>query len=385
MKRKLAIVFILLVILFFTIGYLPRFFQERKNERRANHIKPPAVSVMIAKSRDAPLPLVLPSTTQANHVTPVWSRADGYIATLNVDIGDQVRQGDVLALLETPEIDEQYKQALYEYQSAHVKRNIAEVNAERAELAYKADPGAISKLDRDQFIASFQEAVEDLNAAKANMNHYKDLVEFKKIVAPFDGVIIERNIDLGSLITQGSAGSPQQLFVIAQSDIIRVFVEVPQFFFRAIREGVEATTTIREFGSTPFTCKVARYAKALDATSHTMRTELHIDNKEGKVLPGLYSEVTFHLKPELPYYIVPTPAVIIRAGDPMVAVIDENNIAHLKRVKIGLDFGKTLELIDGVHPGDRIVINPTERIREGVRCEITEVQDNNKYYYPSIY
>lgn len=385
MKKRIVTAVCSIVVIFFFIGFFPRLLQSKKNERRADKKLVPQVNVMICTPRDKPLPLVLPSSTQANHVTPVWARASGYLSELLVDIGDVVKKGQLLALLDTPELDSQYKQALYEYDSTKVKCHLAEINARRAEQAYANDVGSISLLDRDQFITNFMAAEEDLRAAEANMNYFQELMEYKRVVAPFDGVITERNVDLGTLITLGSTTTTQQLFVIAETDIIRVYVSVPQQYFRAITDGVEGITTIREFGDKTFPSKVARYAKALDQTSHTMLTELHIDNKDGLLLPGLYAEVTFHLKQATPYYIVPTPAVIIRAGAPQVAVLDDKNVVHLKNVKIGLDFGKTMEIIEGIEPNDRIVINPTEKIRDQVTCEVIGVQKSDTYDFQTIY
>ena len=205
---------------------------------------------------------------------------------------------------------------------------------------------------------------------EANMNHYKDLMDFKYIVAPFDGIITERTIDLGTLITAGSNNSPQQLFQIVQTDIIRVFVKVPQYYVRSIHDNLEAVTKIREFPNKDFKSVVARFAKALDPVSRTMLTELHIDNKNGELYAGLFAEVSFLFKPEQPYFIVPGAAVIIRAGDPKIAVLDDNNIVHLKTVKIGIDDGKSMQIIDGLETNDRIITNPTEKIKEGVHAQV---------------
>jgi len=374
----IGLTFVVIGLFFF--GFFPRFFQTRENERQAERHLAVQVIAMVAKPQESLVDLVLPSVTQANHVTPIWARTNGYLVKLCVDIGDQVKKGQLLAQLDTPEVDQQYEQAVFDYKSTKVRRDLAKINAKRAKMAYEADPGTISKLDRDQFLANYDAEVADLLAQEANMKRYKELVDFKYIVAPFDGVIIERDIDIGSLVSAGSNGTPQQLFVIAQTDIMRLFVSVPQTYFQSIQEGVEGITTIREFGNKAFTSTVARYAKALDQTAHTMLTELHIDNKNGELLPGLYADVTLRIKPRLAYFIVPTPAVIIRAGDPTIAVLDDQDVAHLRNVKIGLDYGKTLQIVSGIEPNDRVIINPTEKVREGVACHVVETKDNAKYF-----
>lgn len=362
----LGLVAILLVGLFLA-GFLSRLAQVKRNNHDANHNSLPQVTLLVAKPQDEPIQFVLPSVTEANHVTPIWARADGYIKSLLVDIGDEVKQGQHLVELETPEIDQKYLQAVHDLETAIARRDAAKLFADRGEATLKLDSQAISQEDVEQRRANLLATEANVKAAVANKNYYKDLMEFKYVVAPFDGVITERNVDVGSLITAGSSGNPQQLFVMSTSDIIRIFVNVPQTFFRSIHEGLEGSTNIREFGSKTFTSVVRRYAKSLDQPSHTMLTELHIDNKNGELVPGLYAEVTFSFKPDLPYFIVPTPALIIRESTPKIAVVDAQDVVHIKPVKVGLDYGKSVEIIEGIEPGDNIVINPTEKIRNGVK------------------
>jgi RND family efflux transporter MFP subunit len=362
-------IFILLAGLFI-LGFLPRFFQTKKIDGIAALDPLPSATVMVAKQTDKPLEFILPSSTEALHVTPIWARTNGYLVDLAVDIGDVVKEGELLALLDTPEVDQQYDQAVSELASAEGSKDIAKISSDRWQELYKKNAQAISKQEVDERTVAYKVAGDNVLSAQANVLRLQKLRDFKNIVAPFNGIIIERNVDLGSLITAGSNGNPQKLFVIAETDIIRVFVSVPQYFFRSIKEGVEGVVTIREFPNEKFMAKVVRYAKALDPVARTMLTELHIDNKDGKILAGLYAEVRFVLKPDVPYFIVPTQAVIIRAGDPKVAIVDENDVVHLKPVKIGLDYGKTLEIVEGINENDRIVINPNEKIREGVKVEV---------------
>ncbi|HXF29349.1 MAG TPA: efflux RND transporter periplasmic adaptor subunit, partial [Chlamydiales bacterium] len=199
---------------------------------------------------------------------------------------------------------------------------------------------------------------------------YEVLSQFKNIVAPFDGIIVQRSVDLGSLISAGSNGTPQQLFIIASTDIIRIFVEVPQAYFESITEGVEGKVTIREFPNREFSAKVKRYAKALDPVTRTLLTELHIDNKNGELLAGIYADVTFTIPPQFPVFVIPTQAVIIRQGPPEVAVLDKDDIVHLKTVRIGQDLGKTFTIEEGITANDRIVTNPSEKIKEGTKVKI---------------
>ncbi len=361
--------FLTLCFLFLT-GFLPRLTQAEKIAAQAEATPPINVSCLLTKAEEAPVSLILPSTTQANHITPIWARANGYLNKLMVDIGDAVQEGQLLAALDTPELDSQYHQAIFDVESALRKCELAKLIAERGEQAFKTSHESISKEELDQRRLSFLVAQADLQAARANRDRYYSLMEFKNIIAPFTGIIIERNVDIGSLISAGSNGTPQQLFAIAACDPIRVFVSVPQSYCRSIHEGVQAYTTIREFPNHRFPCRVVRYSKSLDPVSHTMLTELHIDNKQGTLMPGLYADVTFLLKPSAPYFIVPATALIIRESNPKIAVVDDDNHVHLRTVKIGVDYGKNVQIIEGLQPNEKIVVNPTEKIREGAQVAV---------------
>lgn len=360
-----------LILGLFFIGFLPRFWQNQRLEDEAADHRLPSVRIMIAEPHDKAVELKLPSSTQAHHITPIWARTNGYLVKLNVDIGDVVKEDQVLAVLDTPEVDQQYVQAVADLANSKANREIAKISAERWQELYKMNSEALSKQEVDERVATYTASEAQVLAQEANVNRLKQLQDFKYVVAPFDGVITQRNIDLGSLITAGSSGSPQQLFEIAKVDWIRNFVYVPQNYFRAIKEGVEAQVHIREFPERTFKGIVTRYAKALDPVSRTLLTEVDIDNKDRVIFPGLYTEVTFFVKPDAPYFVVPSTAIIIRTGEPRIAVVDTDNVAHLRTVTIGRDHGKTVEILVGLEKGDRVVVNPTEKIRDGVKVEVS--------------
>jgi len=359
----------LLLALFIT-GFLPRFWQSERLEKDAKETRLPSVRVATATLHDKPTQLTLPSSTQAHHITPIWARTNGYLVKLNVDIGDVVKEGQVLAVLDTPEVDQQYMQALADLANVKARREIAKISAERWQELYKKNSEALSKQEVDERVATFTAAEAQVLASEANLNRLKQLQDFKYVQAPFTGVITQRNIDLGSLVTAGSSGSPQQLFQIADVDWIRNFVYVPQNYFRSIKEGVEAQVHIREFPERTFKGIVTRFAKALDPVSRTLLTEVDIDNKDQIIYPGLYTEVTFFVTPDAPYFLLPSASIIIRSGAPRLAVIDENNVAHLNVVTLGRDYGKEIEILTGIKVGDRVVVNPTEKIVDGAKVEI---------------
>ena len=286
------------------------------------------------------------------------------------DIGDVVKEGDVLAEIETPELDQQYEQSVAELNDAKARLSIAEITADRWSSLYEEDPESISKQEVDQHNADLQAAVAQVNSAQANVDRLQKTLDFKQIIAPFDGIIIERDIDIGSLITAGSASFHQQLFKIAKTNIIRVFVNVPQRFFRSIKEGIFADVAISEFPEKTFNGVVARFAKALDPIARTLLTEVHINNPEYELFVGLYADVKFLLKPDNIYFLIPTNAVIIRADGPKVAILDAHDIVHIKNVTLGLDHGKMMEITSGIKENDKIITNPSEKITEGTKAVV---------------
>ncbi len=366
---RIFLLAVLVLLCLFCFGLFSRWHQTSKVNKTAKQNQLPSVTLLIAKPEDKPVEFDLPSITQANITTPIWARADGYIKSRYADIGDKVKKDQLLLELETPDLDQKYQQAIHDYQNALAKRDSAKLLADRGLQVKNLNAGAISQEDLDIRGSNLTEAEASCNAFEANMNYYKSLMEFKHVLAPFDGIITERSVDVGGLVTAGSNGNFQQLFVIAASDIIKLYVSVPQNFYRSITLGLEGITSIREFGSKTFTGVVKRYAKALDPVAHTMLTELHIDNKDGELIPGLYAQVHFVFKPELPYFVVPATAIIIRESDPKIAVVDDDNIVHIKVVKIGLDYGKSVTIVDGITPGEKIITNPTEKIKQGVKVK----------------
>lgn len=362
----------LVLVGLFALGYYPRYVHSQKLEKAADREDLPVVVTEILKPENKAIHLVLPSSLEAIRVTPIWARTNGYLNRFLVDIGDHVKQGQLLAVIETPEVDKQVDQARADLASSIAKLNIAKVSFDRWQDLYQYNKEAISEQEVDERKATYQSAVADVNSAKANLKRLIKTQQFKNIYAPFDGVIIERNIDQGSLVSAGSNGTPQQLFRIAKIDVLRAFVNVPQYNFRSIRNGLTAGVNIREFPDQVFKGEVVRNAQALDPIARTLLTEIHIDNKEGTLVPGLYAEVKFTLTPDTLRFIVPTEAVIIRSGQPQIAVLKKDNVVELKTVKIGHDMGSKMEIMDGLQENEVIVINPNEKIKSGVKVKILD-------------
>lgn len=354
------------LISLFLIGFFPRLIHWEKLEKASNFTHPISVDLMTLEPSKKPIELILPSTTQALRITPIWARIDGYIKDFYVDIGDRVEEGQLMLDIDTPEIEQQLSQAKADLSMALAKLEIAKISASRWQDLFDANSEAVSPQEVDEKTSASQAVFSEVESAKANVQRLEKIYGFSRLYAPFKGIIIERNIDIGSLVTAGSQANYQQLFQIAKTDIIRVFVNVPQSYFRLIKVGGEADILIQEYPERIFKGTIARTSSSLDPLARTLLTEIHVDNKEGDLIVGLYAEVFFNLVSDSPYFIIPTTSLIIRDGPPQVAVIDDEGKVRLQTVKIGRDFGKTIEIISGLKEKEKIITNPTERIRNGV-------------------
>lgn len=373
-KRKKGIILIcifasILIILFF-FGYIPRLIHWKSLESRAEKINPLIVKVMTAIPNKEAIELVLPSTTQALRMTPIWARVDGYIKNFYVDIGDRVKENQLLAEIDTPELDHQLGQSKADLANAVARLEIAKITADRWVDLFSTDSEAVSTQEVDERTSAFQSEIAAVEAAEANVERLKKIKGFSWLYAPFAGVITERNIDIGTLITAGSQGNLQQIYQLAKIDMIRIFTNVPQPYFRLIKVGDVTHVSLNEYPERIFQGIIARTASALDPIARTLSTEIHVNNEDGALITGLYVTVKFILTPDTLNYIIPTSAVIIRDGHPHVAIVDENSIVHLRRVTIGKNYGKTIDITSGIQEFDQVITNPNDKIRDGVQVKV---------------
>lgn len=366
----LVVVIAVVLVILFIIGWIPRLINSNKINEIAAQNPLPRVTIMEIKPNKNPIELILPSSAQAWHITPIWSRVNGYLIRYLVDIGDKVKEGDLLAEIDTPETDEQLEQAKADLANAIAERDIAKITSDRWQNLWKKNKEAVSKQEVDQYAANLVSAQAMVDANMKNVSRLTYQQQFKNIYAPFDGIVTQRLVDIGSLIVGSVNGTTQSLFQIAQTNTIRFFVSVPQTYYRQIKDGIEAEVTILQLPGTIFKGTVTRFAKALDPTARTLNTEVDVDNKEGLLYAGLHGRVKFLLKLDVINFIIPTAAVIIRSGYPHVAVVDENNIVHLKQVQIGRDYGDQMNIIDGLSENDRIITLPNNSIHEGTKVDI---------------
>jgi RND family efflux transporter MFP subunit len=371
-RRAWLLIILTLIIIgcLFILGIIPRISNAKKIDQIAANDPLPRVVVIQIKPNTKPVELVLPSSAQAWHFTPIWSRVNGYLIRYLVDIGDTVKTGNLLAEIDTPETDQLLEQAKADLLNSIATRDIAKITSDRWQKLWNKNREAVTKQEVDQYNANLEAAEATVLANEKNVARLQYEQQFKNIYAPFDGVITQRLIDIGSLIYGTINSSPQELFQLAQTHTMRFFVDVPQTYYTQIKDGLDAEVTILQLPGKVYKGKVSRFAKALDPTARTLLTEVDVENTEGLLYPGLFGSVKFFMIPDEINFIIPTTAVIIRSGRPHVAVVDSDNIVHLKHVQIGRDYGNQMQITFGLTPNDRIIVIPSDRIQEGVKVEI---------------
>ena len=351
----------------FATGVLPRLGRAEQLQREAMEPSTPLVTLKIAEPGAAITHLTLPSSIEPLRATPIYARVNGYLKSFAVDIGTRVQPGQVLAEIETPEIDQQLQQARATL--AQTRANLALSQATFDRWGKLLQSKVVAAQEYDERKAQLDVSKADVAAAEANVQRLSRTQEFQKVVAPYSGFITERNTDVGSLIMGDNTGA-SVLFRIAQTDTFRVFVNVPQSHYRLITEGLPATFTFREFPGRSFVGKVARTAGSLNLTTRTLRTEVELANETGELLPGLYAEVKFSLPQPHPPVLVPSRSLIIQANGPQIATVNDNNAVALRSVSLGRDFGKQIEILTGLEPGKRFITNPTDTLRDGMLVRV---------------
>ncbi|HMA09261.1 MAG TPA: efflux RND transporter periplasmic adaptor subunit [Ramlibacter sp.] len=311
----------------------------------------------VANAKDGQT-LVLPGTLQGFVQAPVAARAGGYLKRWTRDIGARVQKGELLAEIETPEIDQQLTQAIAARQQAASSLELARTSAERWEALRKRD--AVSQQELEERRSGYTQARANLAAADANVERLRELTAFKRVVAPFAGVITRRNVDIGDLID--TSGKP--LFLLAQTDPLRVYVNVPQSYAQLVRTGQPVVVTQAELQGRSFKGQVARTAASIDAASRTMQVEVALPNRDGALLPGAFVQVALALAPS-DTLSVPANVLMFRSDGTRVARVDEGGKVHLQPVRLGRNYGETVEILEGLRGNERLVLNPSDALAEG--------------------
>jgi RND family efflux transporter MFP subunit len=380
--RTAALVPVVLVALF-AAGYWPRRSAQHGLATAAAAVEEslPRVGVTTAVAVDGGRSLTLPGSLVASRQAMINARATGYVRRWRVDIGDRVRAGDVLADLDTPEIDQQLQQARATLkqqdaalEQAIANRDFAKVTAGRQDVL--VGQGLVAKQDADQADAQFKVGEANVHAgeanvaaAQANVRQLLQLVSFGHVVAPFDGRITQRTIDVGSLVIAGGAAGSLPLFRIEAIDPIRVFVQVPQAFASSVKDGEGAGVSIREHPGRVFDAHVTRTAGTLDPALRTLNIEIDIPNPNGELLGGMYAEVTIEVAVAHRVVRVPSSAVITDARGVHVATVDGTGRVHLLEVVRGLDNGRDIDLVEGLVGGEQVIASPDGDVVDGARVE----------------
>lgn len=399
-RRRVVIGIVLAVLVLLgllVLGAWPRVVRGRQLAAAARTQQQglPAVTVVQVARAPAETELVLPASVQALTETSVFARADGYITRRFADIGDRVEHGQVLAEIDSPELDQQIREAEATLQRARASLRQAEAvslqaqaNLRLAEITAErwltlAGKGVLSRQEGDEkqaaldarradaaaTAASAQAAHDAVAASEAMLQRLLELRAFRQVRAPFAGVVTARNIDVGSLVSPGSTSSVRELFRLAQIDTLRVFVMVPQSNASLITRGMPCAVDIEGRGGESLIGTVTRTANALDAASRTLLTEVQIANADGAVLPGSYATVHFRTRRATPPVVVPSAAIRQTDKGPMVAVLQEGGVVHVQPVTPGRDTGAQTEIIRGLAPGQQVITSWTDAVSEGAKVK----------------
>ncbi|MFT3804544.1 MAG: efflux RND transporter periplasmic adaptor subunit [Burkholderiaceae bacterium] len=306
--------------------------------------------------------LLLPGTLQGIVESPIYARATGYVVRWYKDIGAPVAKGEVLAELDTPEIDQQLSQAIAARDQTAASVTLARSSKERWEALRRKD--AVSQQELDERSSAFVQAQANLEAAQANVRRLQQQQAFKRIVAPYAGTITRRNIDVGDLVDAGNAGSARALFMLAQTDRLKTNIYVPQANAQSISIGQPVTIRQSELPGQTFEGRIARTAGAIDTATRTMQAVVHLDNADRRLMPGAYVEVELQTA-RSERLVVPANTLLFRAEGTRVAVVDANGVIRLQPVVIGRNFGRSIEILSGITPQDRLVVNPPDSLADG--------------------
>jgi RND family efflux transporter MFP subunit len=312
--------------------------------------------------------VVLPGATQPYINSPIYARTNGYLVKWFYDIGAKVKQGDLLAVIDTPELDKQLLQAKADLETAKSNLALSKTTAERWQGLVKTR--SVSQQATDQAVDNLSATQASVDSYAANVRRLEDLVSFEKVYAPFDGVITVRNTDTGWLINAGAGSPSAELFQLAQTSTLRIFVAVPEVYSRAARVGSTATLTLDEFPSETFHGKVTRTSQSIDTASRTLNTEIDVDNPTGQLLPGAYVHVHLRLPTQSRSVIIPASTLLFRSEGLRVGVI-RNGQAQLTPITIGVDYGESVQVISGLTPADQVIKSPPDSLISGTPVRIT--------------
>jgi RND family efflux transporter MFP subunit len=375
-KSPIFLALLLIVIVLVVPGAFMMFQRRSQYQALADNTEAlavPTVAVIHPAPQKGDEDLVLPGTLQAYVESPIYARTNGYLKKWYHDIGSRLNKGELLAEIDAPELDQQLSQAKADLATAQANANLSSITAVRYGDLLKTD--GVSKQEVDNANGDLAAKRAIVQSSEANVRRLEELESFKRVYAPFSGVITRRNVDIGTLINAGNGGTSQQLFFLAQTDPIRVYVNVPETCAAAIHPGLGAYLELTQFPGQKFQGTVVRTAEAIDLATRTLLTEVDVPNKAGQLLPGGYAQVHLQVKVTAERLLVPVNALLFRSEGLRAVVIDSKNRTHLQPLTIGRDFGTTLEVLNGLAPGDWIVLNPADSLEDNQEVHVKKVSN----------
>ena len=364
-----AVAVVLVIIAVFLVFQRKTQYQALAKETEAASI--PTVAVVRPTPEPGDENLVLPGTLQAYVESPIYARTNGYLRKWYHDIGTRVNKGELLAEIDTPEVDQQLSQGHADLDTAQANLHLAEITAARNIELLKTN--AISKQEADNSNGDLAAKKAIVQSAEANLRRLQELKSFQRVTAPFSGVITRRNVDIGTLINSGNGGAAQQLFYLAQTDPIRVFINVPESSAASIHPGIGAYIELTQYPGQKFEGKVVRTSESIDLSTRTLMTEVDVPNKTGQLLPGGYAQVYLQVKATGQRLQVPVNSLLFRSEGLRAVVIDSDQRARLRPLVIGRDYGTTLEVLGGLKADDWIVMNPPDSLEDGQEVHVKKI------------
>jgi RND family efflux transporter MFP subunit len=358
--------FLILFFIFLVLGIYAvsqRVSEHKALAQQTEQMAVPYVSVIRATPVNADSEMVLPGSLKAYVESPICARTNGYLKKWYQDIGSHVQKGEMLAEIDTPEIDQQLAQARADLVTSQANLNLSTLTATRYQDLIKTD--SVSRQDLDNANGDLAARRAMVQSADANVRRLEELESFKRVYAPFTGIITQRNVDPGTLINAGNGGTAtKEMFDLAQIDPMRVYVAVPQPYSPSIHLGLKACLSLTELAERSFCGQVVRTANSIDPDTRTLLTEVDVPNPSGTLLPGAYAEVHFDVKASGQRLSLPINALLFRPEGTMAALVGPDSRIQLKKVAIGRDFGNALEVLEGIAPSDRVIVNPPDALEQ---------------------
>jgi RND family efflux transporter MFP subunit len=372
--RRVGVVFLLLAIVVVAFGLVSRAAQNSRLRALTEERALPTVAIVAPTRVENQGGLDLPGRLEAYFRAPIYARVPGYLKSWKYDIGSKVKAGDMLAEIDTPDLDQQLIQARASLRVAEANAKLAQITAERWQSLAGTD--AVAKQDVDQRTFTWNANIAQVKAAQANVDQLVAEEGFKRLIAPFDGIVTARETDIGALINVGSAGGAE-LFVVSETGKLRLYVNVPQNFVPSVPSGTKATIRVPEHPDKTYSGTVEASAQAVNATTGTTLMQLIVDNSAGELMPGGYASIHLQIAGATNVLSVPSSALIFDARGLSIATVDANDHVRLKPVTIQRDLGSVVELASGLSPSDRVIQNPPDGIGNGAQVRLAGAPKNH--------